>query len=98
MIALFVFAIPVFIYAANWQIDPAHSSFQFKIRHLTVSNVKGDFSKLRGAVVIDDQDITHLKIEVVIDVMLVESLHGRHLFPTGTTPGCPEVEKDDSAF
>ena len=75
MIALFVFAIPVFIYAANWQIDPAHSSFQFKIRHLTVSNVKGDFSKLRGAVVIDDQDITHLKIEVVIDAASVNTGH-----------------------
>jgi len=49
MIALFVLFVPFFTDAATWQIDPDHSSFQFKVRHLTVSNVKGDFSKARGA-------------------------------------------------
>ena len=49
MIVWLVLAIPVFTHAATWQIDPEHSSFQFKIRHLTVSNVKGDFSKVRGS-------------------------------------------------
>src|SRR4030043_1466980 len=77
MIALFVFAIPVFIYAANWQIDPAHSSFQFKIRHLTVSNVKGDFSKFQGVVIMDDQDITNLKVEVTIHAASVNTSHAQ---------------------
>jgi polyisoprenoid-binding protein YceI len=77
MIALFVFAIPVFIYAANWQIDPAHSSFQFKIRHLTVSNVKGDFSKAKGIVMIDDQNMADLKVEVTIDAASVNTGHAQ---------------------
>jgi len=77
MIALFVFAIPVFIYAANWHIDPAHSSFQFKIRHLTVSNVKGDFNKARGIVMIDDQNIADLKVEVTIDAASVNTGHAQ---------------------
>jgi polyisoprenoid-binding protein YceI len=76
-IALLVFFIPVFTYAATWQMDPDHSSFQFKIRHLTVSNVKGDFSKSRGVVMIDDQNITHLKVEVFIDAASINTGHAQ---------------------
>jgi len=77
VIALLVFFIPVFTYAATWQMDPDHSSFQFKIRHLTVSNVKGDFSKSRGVVMIDDQNITHLKVEVFIDAASINTGHAQ---------------------
>jgi polyisoprenoid-binding protein YceI len=77
MIALFVLAIPVLTYAATWQMDPDHSSFQFKIRHLTVSNVKGDFSKSRGVVVTDDQNITNLKVEVFIDAASINTGHAQ---------------------
>jgi len=76
-IALLVLFIPVFTYAATWQMDPDHSSFQFKIRHLTVSNVKGDFSKSRGVVMIDDQNITHLKVEVFIDAASINTGHAQ---------------------
>ena len=77
MIALFVLAIPVLTYTATWQMDPDHSSFQFKIRHLTVSNVKGDFNKSRGVVTIDDQNITNLKVEVFIDAASVNTGHAQ---------------------
>ncbi len=77
MIALFVLAIPVLTYTATWQMDPDHSSFQFKIRHLTVSNVKGDFNKSRGVVTVDDQNITNLKVEVFIDAASVNTGHAQ---------------------
>ena len=77
MMGLFVLAVPVFAYAVTWEIDPAHSSFQFKVRHLTVSNVKGDFSKSRGVVVIDDKDITQLRVEVAIDAASVNTGHAQ---------------------
>jgi polyisoprenoid-binding protein YceI len=77
MIGLFVFVAPVLADAVTWEMDPAHSSFQFKVRHLTVSNVKGDFSKSRGVVVIDDKDITQLKVEVTIDVTSVNTGHAQ---------------------
>jgi len=77
MIALFVLAAPVFTYAVTWEMDPAHSSFQFKVRHLTVSNVKGDFGKFRGVVVIDDKDITRLRVEVTIDAASVNTGHAQ---------------------
>jgi polyisoprenoid-binding protein YceI len=77
MIALFVLFVPFFTDAATWQVDPDHSSFQFKVRHLTVSNVKGDFSKARGLVTMDDKDITNLKVEVIIDVASVNTSHAK---------------------
>ena len=77
MIAILALAIPVFSYASTWQMDPDHSSFQFKIRHLTVSNVKGDFSKAKGVVTIDEKDITQLKVEVTIDAASVNTSHAK---------------------
>lgn len=77
IMALFFLAIPILTDAATWQMDPAHSSFQFKIRHLTVSNVKGDFSKFQGVAIIDDQNINSLKVEVTIDAASVNTGHAQ---------------------
>jgi len=76
-IALFILFVPFFTDAATWQIDPDHSSFQFKIRHLTVSNVKGDFSKARGLVTMDDKNITNLMVELTIDASSVNTGHAK---------------------
>jgi polyisoprenoid-binding protein YceI len=77
LLAWLVFAVPALTHAATWQIDPDHSSFQFKVRHLTVSNVKGDFSKAKGAVTLDDQDITKLTVEVTIDAVSINTSHAK---------------------
>jgi len=61
ILVVFALMIPVHTHAATWQIDPDHSNFQFKVRHMTVSNVRGEFNKARGVVIIDDNDITNLK-------------------------------------
>jgi polyisoprenoid-binding protein YceI len=53
--------------ASTWSIDPDHSSVGFKVRHLMVSNVKGNFEKYSGVVDIDDKDITKSKVDVTID-------------------------------
>ncbi len=74
---LFFFVIPVFAYGATWQIDPDHSSFQFKVRHLMVSNVKGDFTKVRGMVTIDEQNIANLKVDITIDAASVNTGHAK---------------------
>ncbi len=77
MIALLALAAPVFTHAVTWEVDPTHSSFQFKVRHMTVSNVKGDFGKSRGVVTIDDKDITQTKVEVAIEVTSVNTGHSQ---------------------
>ena len=53
--------------AQAWDIDPSHSSANFKVRHLMVSHVRGELGPISGAVWIDDQDVTRSRIEVSID-------------------------------
>jgi polyisoprenoid-binding protein YceI len=54
--------------ATLWQIDPAHSSAQFSVRHLMISNVKGEFSKVTGSVRFDGENIERSSIEASVDV------------------------------
>ena len=75
IVFLFIFVIPALANASSWQIDPDHSSLQFKIRHLMVSNVNGGFPKFRGTVTIDDQNITNLKVDITIDAASVNTGH-----------------------
>lgn len=58
---------------SNWQIDPAHSSAQFSVRHMAISTVRGAFSKVTGSVVFDDKDISKSTIDVSIDANSVDT-------------------------
>jgi polyisoprenoid-binding protein YceI len=58
---------------SNWQIDPAHSSAQFSVRHMAISTVRGAFSKVTGTVVFDDKDISKSTIDVTIDANSVDT-------------------------
>jgi polyisoprenoid-binding protein YceI len=71
--ALVLFAVPALSHAATWQIDPEHSSVQFKIRHLMVSNVKGEFTRFNGVVAIDDQDISRSHVNVNIETASIDT-------------------------
>ena len=71
--AVAILAIPAFATAAPWSIDPDHSNVGFKVRHLMVSNVRGDFGKVTGLVEIDDKDLTKSKVEVTIDTASINT-------------------------
>ena len=57
----------------DWKIDPAHSSAQFSVRHMAISTVRGAFSKVNGAIVLDDKDISKSTVDVTIDVTTVDT-------------------------
>ena len=59
--------------AAVWEIDPAHTSVQFSIRHMTVSNVRGEFSRVSGTVDGDETDPTHATIQASIDTASIDT-------------------------
>jgi polyisoprenoid-binding protein YceI len=59
---------------ATYKIDPAHSSAQFSIRHLMISNVRGGFSKVDGTVEYDPDDPTGATIEAAIDASTIKTL------------------------
>lgn len=53
---------------ATFEIDPAHTSAQFAVRHLMVSTVRGTLGKVTGIVNLDDADVTKSSVEASIDV------------------------------
>ncbi len=58
---------------STWNIDPAHSTAQFTVRHLAISNVTGNFTKLTGSVVLNEKDITQSQVSASIDVSSVDT-------------------------
>jgi len=70
---LIALALPAFTFASTWTIDPDHSNVGFKVKHLMVSNVKGNFDKHTGIVDINDKDITKSKVEVTIDTASINT-------------------------
>ena len=58
---------------STWNIDPAHSTAQFTVRHLAISNVTGNFTNLTGSVVLNEKDITQSQVSASIDVSSVDT-------------------------
>jgi len=59
---------PLNVMAATYNLDPVHSTVQFKVKHLMISNVKGVFEKFKGTVFIDENDISKSKVDVSIEM------------------------------
>jgi len=59
--------------APVWNIDPDHTTAQFTVRHLVIANVTGSFTKVNGAVELNEGDITKSKVHAVIDVNSVDT-------------------------
>jgi polyisoprenoid-binding protein YceI len=57
----------------QWQIDPAHSAAHFSVRHLMISNVRGEFAKVSGDVVLDPSDLTKSTVEVSVDATTIDT-------------------------
>jgi polyisoprenoid-binding protein YceI len=58
---------------STWQIDPAHSNAQFVVRHMAISNVQGDFTKISGTVEYDEKDVSQSSVEATIDVNSIDT-------------------------
>jgi polyisoprenoid-binding protein YceI len=57
----------------QWLIDSAHSAAHFSVRHLMISNVRGEFGKIGGNVTLDPSDLTKSTIEVSIDTASIDT-------------------------
>jgi polyisoprenoid-binding protein YceI len=58
---------------STWNIDPAHSTAQFTVRHLAISNVTGNFTRVTGSAVLNEKDITQSQVSASIDVSSVDT-------------------------
>jgi polyisoprenoid-binding protein YceI len=57
-----------------YQIDPAHSGAAFKVRHMMIAHVKGEFTKISGTVNFDEARPFDSQVDVSIDTA---SIHTR---------------------
>jgi polyisoprenoid-binding protein YceI len=57
----------------TWNIDPAHTVAEFKVKHMMISNVKGHFAKVSGALTLNEADVTKSKVQATIEVNSLET-------------------------
>jgi polyisoprenoid-binding protein YceI len=58
----------------TYQIDPAHTSAQFSIRHMMITNVRGGFSRVQGTIVHDIENPSESSVEAIIDATSINTL------------------------
>lgn len=59
--------------AEVYEVDPAHSSAEFRIRHLGVSNVSGRFNDIAGTVNFDTEDPSKSSVEIEIQTASIDT-------------------------
>ncbi|MEO6804288.1 MAG: YceI family protein [Granulicella sp.] len=62
---------------STWTIDANHSQADFQVRHLAVSNVRGSISGVKGAVVLDEKDITKSSVDASLAAGTVNTSNAR---------------------
>jgi polyisoprenoid-binding protein YceI len=59
--------------AGTYALDASHSHVGFAVRHMMVSNVRGEFTKLQGSVAYDPEKPEGTRVEVTIDVASINT-------------------------
>ena len=57
----------------TWNIDPAHATAEFKVKHMMIANVKGHFSKVTGVLHHAEGDPTKSSVEALIEAASIET-------------------------
>jgi polyisoprenoid-binding protein YceI len=57
----------------TWNIDPAHSVAEFKVKHMMISNVKGQFAKVSGKLTLDESELANSRVEAAIEASSIET-------------------------
>jgi polyisoprenoid-binding protein YceI len=68
-----VIAAPLAASADTWQIDPAHTTVGFTVRHMTISSVRGQFDKVAGTITANGNDPASAVIEATIDTASIDT-------------------------
>ena len=63
--------------ASRWSVDPGHSAVGFSVRHLMITNVRGEFEKYRGEVTYDPAHPEATRISATIDVASLNTREAR---------------------
>ena len=57
----------------SWKIDNAHSQFQFTVRHMMISNVRGWFERFSGTVEFDEKDPVRSRMDLQVEAASINT-------------------------
>ena len=64
---------PAVLATPRWTLDASHSHVGFAVRHLMISNVRGEFTKLQGSAGYDPARPEATSVDVTIDVASINT-------------------------
>ncbi len=98
------------VWSAQYEIDTAHSSLGFAVKHMMVSTTTGTFDDYQGAIAYDPNDVAAFKADITIQAKSIntrQSKRDEHLrtadffdtekFPTITFAGKKLTKEGDKA-
>ena len=59
--------------STKWNLDPAHSEITFKVRHMMISNVKGEFKNFSIDLESADDEFKNVKANAKIDTVSIST-------------------------
>ena len=86
---------------AIWNIDPAHSSVEFSIRHLEIADIRGQFPDVSGSLEFTGENVEDAKLNVTLDVRSIntnnkmrdEHIQAADYFDTANFPNATFVSR-----
>jgi polyisoprenoid-binding protein YceI len=66
-------AAPALVHADTWAIDASHSRVGFSVRHLVITDVKGEFTKVAGKVSLDEKDLGKSSVEATLEAASIDT-------------------------
>ena len=73
LLALALSAVTAAAHAATWEVDPAHSTVEFSIRHMMISRVRGQFRKFTGTATGDPANPTAATLTATIEAASLDT-------------------------
>src|ERR1051325_8953000 len=58
---------------STWNLDPVHSVAEFKVKHMMISNVKGQFTGVKGTLTLDETNLLNSHVEASIDAASINT-------------------------
>ena len=59
--------------STKWNLDPTHSEITFKVRHMMISNVKGEFKNFNVDLESEDENFRNVKASASIDTSSIST-------------------------
>jgi polyisoprenoid-binding protein YceI len=58
---------------STWTLDANHTHSSFTVRHLVITNVRGEFGKTTGTIVLDEKDLSKSSVEATIETGTIDT-------------------------